>query len=139
MRHYPVKIEHMKEGGFVATFRDLPEAIAYGKTRLDAKENAVYELTAIMHECLEFRRAVPPPSDPLAGELLVELTAGAEVLALLASELLKSGLTNTALARRMGIRTKEVNRFIRTVKNPGIDTVALVLRALGKRMTLQVA
>ena len=46
---------------------------------------------------------------------------------------------DTALARRMGIRTKEVNRFIRTVKNPGIDTVALVLRALGKRMTLQVA
>ena len=139
MRHYPAKIEHMKEGGFVVTFRDIPEAVAYGKTRLDVTKNAVYELTAVMHECFECRRAVPPPSDPLAGELLVELTAGAEVLALLASELLKSGLTNTALARRMGIRTKEVNRFIRTVKNPGIDTIALVLRALGKRMTLQVA
>ncbi len=38
--HYPAQFEAAPEGGFVVTFRDIPEAITQGETEAEAMEMA---------------------------------------------------------------------------------------------------
>ena len=70
---YPARLETATEGGFVVTFRDIPEAITQGETEEEALAMAAEVLSSAMDFYAEDRRAVPPPSPLEAGERLVDL------------------------------------------------------------------
>lgn len=74
MLKYPARFEPVEEGGFVVTFRDVPEAI----TRADAIEEALFTaadaLATVMEVYFEDRRPVPAPSMVEEGEELVALS-----------------------------------------------------------------
>ena len=75
--YYPAQFEAAPEGGFVVTFRDIPEAITQGDTRAEALEMAADALLTAMDFYFEDRRPVPPPSATLKGEVPVPLPASA--------------------------------------------------------------
>ena len=70
---YPAKFEAAPEGGFVVSFRDIPEAITQGETRTEALCMAADVLTSAIDFYLEDRRPVPAPSPAQAGDVLISL------------------------------------------------------------------
>ncbi len=69
---YPAKIDG-KEGDYVMTFRDIPEAITGGATIDIVLANAVDCLATAIEFYVDDRRALPVPSGAKNGEILVEL------------------------------------------------------------------
>lgn len=136
---YPARFAPAKEGGFVVTFRDIPEAITQGDTLDEATTMAEDVLVSAMDFYFEDRRAVPPPSQPKRGEHLIGLATSVAAKVLLLNELVISGLSNTELARRMGTRPQEVQRIVDLNHATKIDTIAAALAAMGKRLDVRVA
>lgn len=70
---YPAHFEAAPEGGFVVTFRDIPEAITQGETEAEALEMAENALLTAMEFYFDDKRAVPLPSKVKHDEKLVAL------------------------------------------------------------------
>lgn len=131
---YPAHFEEAPEGGFVVTFRDIPEAITQGDTEAEALEMAADALLVAMDFYFEDRRPVPPASSPRQGERMVPLPASAWAKVLLLNEMLAQGITPAELARRLGTRPQEVNRIVNLTHTTKIDTIGQALASLGKNM-----
>lgn len=71
--YYPAKFTPAKEGGYIVTFRDIPEAITQGDDMTEAVEMAEDVLQSAMDFYFEDQRPAPLPSAPEEGERLVEL------------------------------------------------------------------
>ena len=72
---YPVTLTpDKKDGGFVVTFPDVPEAITQGNTLSEALANAGEALAAAMNFYTESKRGPPTPSQPTPGQPLVKWT-----------------------------------------------------------------
>lgn len=136
---YPARFEAAPEGGFVVTFRDIPEAITQGDTEVEAMEMAGDVLVSSMDFYFEDHRRVPPPSKPKRGERLVELPPSVWAKVLLLNEMLATNTSNAELARRMGTRPQEVQRIVALDHPTKIDTLANALKALGKRLEVGIS
>ncbi len=129
---YPAHLETAPEGGFVVTFRDIPEAITQGDTEAEALEMAEDVLRSSMDFYFEDRRPVPMPSSALDGERLVGLPAKV----LLLNEMLLQKVSPSELARRLGTRPQDVQRITDLGHATKIDTLERAMLALGKRFEL---
>ncbi len=136
---YPATFTAADEGGFVVTFRDIPEAITQGDDEAEALDMAADALLTAMDFYFEDRRAVPAPSKALAGERLVELPLSASAKVLLLNEMLAKSLRPVDLARRMGIKPQEVTRILDLAHATKIDTIAAAMKALGRELELAVS
>lgn len=70
---YPARLTPDSNGGFVVTFRDVPEAITQGDTVAEALEMAADALLISVDFYLERGVPMPHPSAALGGEFLVTL------------------------------------------------------------------
>lgn len=131
---YPALFEPAPEGGFVVTFRDIPEAITQGETEAEALEMAEDALLTCMDFYFDDKRAVPPPSKARKGERLVALPPSVAAKVLLLNEMLAQDVRPIDLADRMGTTKQEVNRLIDLEHTTKIDRIADALRALGKHL-----
>lgn len=61
------------EGGFVVTFRDVPEAITQGDTVEEAIEMAKDALVTAIEFYLEDNRCFPMPSKGEPGDVIIEM------------------------------------------------------------------
>ena len=138
MSRYPAKFE-FEDGGYVVTFRDIPEAITQGDSREDAREMAADALLTAMDFYFEDRRPVPAASKALEGEELIALPASTSAKILLLNEMLRQKVAPSELARRLGTRPQDVNRIMNLAHATKIDTIAEALSALGKRLEMKVA
>lgn len=136
---YPAKFEAASEGGYVVTFRDVPEAITQGDSDAEAMAMAEDVLVSAMDFYFEDRRAVPSPSAPIGDERLVELPASVSAKVLLLNALIAENMSNADLARRMGTRPQEVQRIVNLGHATKIDTIARALAAMGKRLEVRLA
>ncbi|MEO6423019.1 MAG: type II toxin-antitoxin system HicB family antitoxin [Candidatus Nitrotoga sp.] len=62
MFEYPVELISAKDGGFVVTFPDVPEAITQGDDKDEALQNASEALETALSFYIEDRRQLPLPS-----------------------------------------------------------------------------
>lgn len=137
--NYPVRLTPAVEGGFVVTFRDIPEAITQGDDEADAVAMAQEALITAMDFYFEDKREVPSPSALKSGEQLVALPPSLVSKVLLLNEMVRQEVTASELARRMGTIPQEINRIIDLRHTTKIDRIADALGALGKRLDLSVA
>ena len=137
--NYPVRLSADEDGGFVVTFRDIPEAITQGDSEADALDMAKDALITAMDFYFEDKKAVPAPSALQRGEQYVELPPSVASKVLLLNEMVNQKVSASELARRMGTIPQEVNRIIDLHYTTKIDRVAQALSALGKRLELGVA
>lgn len=133
---YPARFELAPEGGYVVTFRDIPEAMTQGDTQQEAEGMASDALLTAMDFYFEDRRAVPLPSDPEPGEVLIDLPPSISAKVILLNELVAQEVTNSDLAKRMGTTKQEVQRIVDLAHATKIDTIAKALAALGKRLSV---
>jgi len=134
---YPAKLAP-EDGGFVVTFRDIPEAVTQGDTREEAISMAADALATAMDFYFEDRRPVPAPSEVRRGEVGIALPTGFSAKVLLLNEMLAQGVTPAELARRLGTSPQVVNRIVDTSHATKIDTIDDALRALGARLDLTI-
>lgn len=133
---YPATFAPDESGGFVVTFRDIPEAITQGDTESEALEMAQDALITAMDFYFEDRRPVPEPSEPVEGERLIDLPVSVSAKVLLLNEMVKQRVRPADLARQMKTAPQEVNRIIDLHHTTKIDTIAQAFSALGKRLEL---
>lgn len=122
--------------GFVVSFPDIPEALTSGATEDEALAMAADALVTAMEFYVEDRRQVPLPSDPKAGERLVDLPASAAAKVLLLNAMIEAKVSNAELARRIGTSAQTVTRIVDLAHPTKIDTIAKALQVLGKRLEL---
>lgn len=82
---YPVKLTRdRKDGGYVVTFRDIPEAITQGDSVDEALSEAEGALQAAIEARIENALDIPAPSRAKSGERMVSTPGdhGAESLGL---------------------------------------------------------
>ncbi|MBP1207664.1 antitoxin HicB [Duganella sp. 1411] len=126
-------------GGFVVTFRDIPEAITQGDTEQEALDMARDALITAMDFYFEDRRPVPAPSKAKPGERMISLPINLSAKVLLLNEMLSQKVIPAELARRMGVKPQEVTRILDLGHSTKIDTVAAALSALGRELCLSLA
>lgn len=136
---YPALFSAAKEGGYVVTFRDIPEAITQGDTEAEALEMAEDVLMSSMDFYFDDKRPVPVPSKARADERLIELPASVAAKVLLLNEMLAQKVTAAELARRLGTRPQDVQRLTDLAHASKIDTINRALHALGKALEVRLA
>ncbi|WP_342669164.1 type II toxin-antitoxin system HicB family antitoxin [Curvibacter gracilis] len=137
MLKFPACFEESVHGGFVVTFRDIPEAITQGDTFAQAHAMAIDALTTAMDFYVEDRRPVPLPSTARSGEHLLALPPTIVAKVLLHNTCLESRTRPADLARAMGIKPQEVHRILDLHHATQIDTLAVAFRALGCELVIQ--
>jgi len=106
-------------GGFVVTFRDIPEAITQGDTWDEAVAMAEDALAVSMEFYFEDRRPVPAPSPVRDGDTGIALPASLAAKVLLLNAMLAQDVTPAELARRLGGAVDDV----RVREKPVCDAV----------------
>jgi antitoxin HicB len=135
MLRYPARIT--RDGNeYLVSFPDIPEALTGASTEQEALEMAADALVTAMDFYFEDRRAVPEPSAPKRGQVLVDVPPSIGAKVLLLNEMLKQGTRPADLARLMGVKPQEINRLTTLTHPTKIDTIAMALKALGKRLEL---
>jgi antitoxin HicB len=135
---YPAQFEAAEEGGFVVTFRDIPEAITQGDNELEALTMAQDALVTAFEFYFDDKRAIPKPSKPLMHERLIEVPLSVTAKVLLLNEMLKQKVKPSELARRLDMKPQEVQRIINLFHSTKIDTISMALGALGQQLDLRV-
>ena len=138
MFNYPAKFAPEADGGFVVTFRDIPEAISQGDSIDEAREAARDALITAMDFYFEDRRSVPQPSKARKGEELVGLPTSVATKVLLLNAMLEKNTRPVDLARAMNIKPQEVTRLVDLHHTTKIDTLAAAFKAMGRTMEVVV-
>lgn len=129
---YPAKFSPTSSGGFVVTFRDIPEALTQGESESEAMDMAADALLTAMSFYFEGRRIVPLPSPAEPGERLIALPLSVTAKVLLLNEMVTQRYRPSELAKLMGVKPQEMTRLLNLSHPTKIDTVALALEKLGK-------
>jgi antitoxin HicB len=134
---FPAKFARAKEGGFVVTFPDIPEAITQGDSIDDAMHHAADALESALDFYFEEGRRVPLPSRPKRGQRVIELPASVSAKVLLLNEMIAQKVRPAMLARRLRVTPQEVTRLIDLRHTTKIDGIAGALKALGKTLEIR--
>lgn len=135
---YPAKFVKT-EDGYVIKFRDIPEAITQGSSFEEAVSMAEDALITALEFYFEDNRLVPMPSKQKEGDILIALPASAFIKVLLLNTMLQERVTQTALAKRMGIKPQQVTRLVNLKHTTKIDNLACAFKAMGKELLINVA
>lgn len=125
-------------GGFLVTFRDVPEALTQGASVTEALEEAKDALHTALEFYWEDRRRMPVPSAAEVGEHLVTLPASVAAKVFLLDALVETETTPAELARKLLVRPQEVTRILDLHHVTKIDTLQDALDAVHRRLQLSV-
>ncbi len=135
---YPVTLKPDKDGGYVVTFRDVPEAITQGEDLDDALEQAADALDEAMAGRMRLAEAIPLPSKVSKGSPLVPLSAATAMKVALYQAMRQSGLSKVALAAQLGYDEKEVRRLLDPDQASKMQRIQGVLESLGKKVVVSI-
>ena len=123
-----------KDGGFMVTFADLPEAITQGET----VEEALREAADCLEEAIANRIVtgvpIPPPSRSKRGQSAVPLGVQTAAKAALYIALQDTKITKAALAKRLRCDEKEVRRLLNPRHPSKLPRIEAALAAVGHRL-----
>jgi antitoxin HicB len=126
------------DGGYVVTFRDLPEAITQG----DCLELALSEASDCLEEAIAARiddhLDIPEPSKPLENKHLVTVPTQTALKAALVMAMSESKLNQVQLAQVLNVDQKEVRRILDPHHGTKLATMERTLNILGKKAVLYV-
>lgn len=134
---YYAKFDPAKEGGFVVTFPEIPEAITQGDTEEEALEMAEDVLLVVIEHLIRNDRPLPAPKVHKGEQYRrIPLPALVAMKCELYSEFRHQKLTKTELASRMGIAKANVPRLFDPAHKSHLDQVEDALHAIGMEMRI---
>lgn len=122
-----------REGGFVVSFPDVPEAITEGDDMADALVQASDALGVALLTYLEMDRALPAAK--AEGTLIYPAAEIATKIAVIET-FRASGISRTELARRLGKDEKEARRLLDPDTATKLPLLASALAAMGQRLVI---
>jgi len=135
---YPVTLKPDKSGGFVVTFKDVPEAITQGENLDDALEQAADALDEAMAARMRLGDAIPMPSKPSKRSPMIPLSAATALKVALYGIIHKANHSNVGLAALLGCDEKEVRRLLDPDHPSKLPRIEEALGALGKRVVVSI-
>lgn len=133
-----IVIRYKNNGGYVVTFRDLPEAITQG----DSVEVALQEATDCIEEAIAARIGdrldIPEPSDIQENEYLVTVPMQTALKAAVNLAMSESRINKVQIANALKIDEKEVRRILDPHHGTKLATLERTLNVLGKKAVLSV-
>lgn len=127
-----------KDGGYVVTFRDLPEAITQGDTVKECLTEAADCLEEAIAARITDGLAIPKPSRPRRSERLVALSGQMALKAALYLAMRDAGLSKVELAKRLRVNEKEVRRMLDPRHGTKLPAMEQALAKLGKHLSIEI-
>ena len=125
------------DGQFVASCRDVPEALTEG----ESEKSALYEMGDALGAALAgyslANRALPVPSKPVAGEYLVPVNALIAAKLALRSAMQEQDISNVRLSEKLGVSESAVRRLVNPDHLSRLDGVVAALLVLGRRLVVK--
>lgn len=135
---YPVNLRPNGQGGFIARFPDIPEALTEADTRTEVLELAQDALVVALSGYLDHRQDIPPPSPAKRGQASVALPPSIALKLAIYQAMRDQGVSQSELARRLGCDARQVRRILDLDHNSRLDLLQAALEALGKKLVLDV-
>jgi len=133
---FGVVFEGDPDGGVLATFPDVPEAITYGDDRDDAIAQAKEALAVALFGYLKEGRKLPT-AKRRSGTLVAPQTT--DILKLAVVEAWQeSGISKTEFARLLGVDEKEARRILDPDAATKADRLESALSVLGRKVHIAV-
>lgn len=137
---YPARFARdRKDGGYVVTFRDVPEAITQADTLADCLEQAAGAVQAAIEGRIMDDLDIPAATRAKRGEQLVAVPVQTALKAALYLSMREHGITRVELARRLRIDEKEARRMLDPHHATKADRLERALAVLGHHAELRVA
>lgn len=132
---WPTELERQEDGSILVSFPDVPEALTEGETRDAALDQAQDCLVAALGGYVKARLPIPLPS-PARGRTVIAVPALAAAKIALYAAMRADGVSNTALAMRLGLSEGAVRRLIDLDHRSHIGQIETALHALGQRLMI---
>jgi len=131
-----VDLEKDPDGGVLATFPDVPEAIAHGSDRIDALAQAREALAVALFGYLKAGRPIPAPKRKRGEQVAPQAT---DVLKIAVVEAWNdSGMSKSEFARLLDIDEKEARRILNPDATTKADRLEEALSVLGRKLHIAV-
>ena len=134
---YPCRLEPNGEGGFIALFPDVPDALTEGATSDEALANAAEALEVALLGRMKDGGDIPAPSSKSRQTAVYVPAHSAAKLAFYAA-FRESGISRSAFARKIGKDEAEVRRMLDPYHATKLPPLEEALLALGKRLVIDV-
>lgn len=136
--HYPYRLDDNGEGGWIASFRDVPEALTEGHSLDDVSANAVDALETALLGRMKDGTDLPAASSREPGERSAVLPVQTAAKLALYGAFRQACISKTALARRLNKDEAEVRRMLDPYHATKLPSLEQALNALGHRLTILV-
>ena len=134
---YPAQLTRDKEdGGFVVTFRDLPEAITQGENIKDALSEAVDCLEEAIANRIVMDLSIPTPSNCKQREYSILLPVQMSAKAALYLTMKEVDISKTELARRLHCDEKEIRRLLDPRHSSKLPRIETALATIGRQLVV---
>lgn len=134
---YAVKLTPDKrDGGYVVTCRDLPEAITQGESVQDALSEAADALEEAIAGRIDDGRDIPMPTAAKRGEKAVSVPPSMALKAAVYLAVRDAGISNSELARRLHLDEKEARRILDPHHPTKLPRIEAALAVLGRHVRL---
>lgn len=134
-----MQVEPNGTGGFVATFRDIPEALTEAPTMEALEANAVDALITAIDFYIENHLHFPEPSPVTDKDLAIQLPPSVIAKILLLNAMVETHTRPVDLARKLRTTRQEVTRMTDLRHTTKIDTIDRALHALGRHLSISVS
>ncbi len=130
------RLEPDEDGGYVATFPDLPFGATQGETVAEALKEAADCLETILAVLVHEGRDIPEPSKIKRGEYLVSPSAVTAAQVALYSAMRRENVSHKDLAKQLRVPVAEVRRLTNLANYPPLESIERALAVLGHRLTV---
>ncbi len=138
MFKYPATIT--KDGrDLLVTFKDVPEAITFGKTESDALSKAVDALETGLSFYVDARKPLPKPSKAKRGQRLISPSALESAKLGVYQAMMNQGIKKAELARRLGWHMPQIDRLFDLKHSSKFDQIEAAATVLGCHIEITVA
>jgi antitoxin HicB len=138
MFKYPATIT--KDGrDLLVTFKDVPEAITFGKTEADALSNAVDALETGLSFYVDARKPLPKPSKAKRGQKIISPSALESAKLGVYQAMMDQGIKKAELARRLGWHMPQIDRLFDLKHSSKFDQIEAAATVLGCHIEITVA
>ena len=132
---YPAKLAG-HDDDWVLTFPDIPEAITGGASAAEALANGPDCLLAALEGYVDQRRDIPAPGTVRRGQYRIAVAPVAAAKLALYQAMRDSGMTNVALAAKLGVTEGAVRKLLALRHRSHIDAIDRALGLFGLRLVV---
>ena len=135
---YPCQLSPDEDGGYVATFPDVPEAITGGDDRTEALAMAEDALATALAGYVHEKWDIPSPSEPVEGQVSVPVPTVVAAKLALYSAMKVQRITKVELAHRLGVSESAVRKLTNPDHRSHMSQVQKALQEVGRKLKVEV-